>query len=165
MAGPASVDSADRERRKWQPFPAFNFIVEIVPDGASKPLAGGAFSDCDGIEMSQEVKTLREGGNPNRVHRLAGPVSFGQLTLKRGVTHGFELWQWFSDSLANPALRAGVTISVLRHDRSEWGRFVLSRCLPIKLKAPALNAREGSVAVEEMQLAYETFRWEDKSDA
>jgi len=58
-----------------------------------------------------------------------------------------------------------VTISVLRHDRSEWGRFILSRCLPIKLKAPTLNAREGSVAVEEMQLAYETFRWEDKSDA
>ena len=158
-------DQANKERQQWQPFAAFNFIVEILPDGDSKPLAGAAFSDCDGLEVSQEVKTLREGGNANRVHRLAGPVSFGQLTLKRGVTQGLDLWTWFDRSLANPALRAGITISVLRHDHSEWGRFVLSRCLPVRLKAPTLNARDGNVAIEEVQIAYETFRWEDKSHA
>jgi len=162
MAVPDRPD--DAERQKWQPFPAFNFIVEIVRDDQPTPLAGGAFSDCDGIEMTQEVKTLREGGNSHRVHRLSGPISFGQLTLKRGVTRGFDLWKWFSDSLEDPRLRAGVTVSVLRPDgRSEWGRFVLRRCLPVKLKAPTLNARDGTVAVEEMQIAYESFSWEDKS--
>ena len=99
------------------------------------------------------------------MHRLAGPVTFGQLTLKRGVTRGTDLWKWFDRSLANPSLRAGITISVLRTDKSEWGRFVLSRCQPIKLKAPVLNARDGNVAVEEIQVAYEAFRWEDKSNA
>ncbi|WP_085314793.1 phage tail protein [Derxia lacustris] len=154
----------EQERQKWQPFPAFNFVVEILREDKSAPLAGGAFSECDGIEMSQEVKSLREGGNSSRVHRLSGPVAFGQLALKRGVTQGFDLWDWFSTSLENPWLRAGVTVSVLRHDgRTEWGRFVLSRCLPVKLKAPTLNARDGTVAVEEMQIAYESFRWEDKS--
>ena len=157
----ARVD--EQERLRWQPLPAFNFIVEIVRDDRPGVLAGGAFSDCDGIEVSQEVKTLREGGNPNRVHRLAGPVAFGQLTLKRGVTPGMDLWQWFADSLAQPWLRASVTVSVLRHDRSEWGRFVLSRCLPVKLKAPTLNARDGAIAVEEVQIAYERFTWEDHS--
>lgn len=154
----------DEERKRWQPFPAFNFVVEIVRDDQSGMLAGGSFSECDGIEISQEVKTLREGGNHGRVHRLSGPVTFGQLTLKRGVTSGFDLWKWFSASLEQPALRAGVTVSVMRHDKSEWGRFVLSRCLPVKLKAPALNARDGTVAVEEMQIAYESFTWEDKSN-
>ena len=147
------------------PLPAFNFRVEIVRDDGSAPLAQAAFSDCDGLEMTQEVKTLREGGNPHRVHRLAGPVGFGQLTLKRGMTHGWDLWQWFADSLRQPWLRAGVTVTLLQADgRTEWGRFVLSRCLPVKLKAPALNAREGAVAIEEMQLAYESFAWEDLSD-
>ncbi len=155
---------ADDNRAQWQPFPAFNFVVEIVPDGAGSPLAGASFSECDGIEMSQEVKTLREGGNSKRVYRLAGPVAFGQLTLKRGVTSGFDLWQWFSDSLEKPWLRAGVTVSVFKQDRTEWGRFVLSRCLPVKLKAPALNARDGNVAIEEMQIAYETFMWKDTSN-
>ena len=54
------------------PWPAFNFRVEIVRDDGSTPLARAAFSECDGLEMTQEVKTLREGGNPLRVHRLAG---------------------------------------------------------------------------------------------
>ena len=91
-------------------------------------------------------------------------MAFGQLTLKRGVTSGFDLWQWFSDSLEKPWLRAGVTVSVFKQDRTEWGRFVLSRCLPVKLKAPALNARDGNVAIEEMQIAYETFMWKDTSN-
>ena len=37
--------------------------------------------------------------------------------------------------------------------------FQLSRCVPVKLKAPALSARDGQVAVEELQVAYETLRF------
>lgn len=161
MANPDRPD--DKERQLWQPFPAFNFVVEIVRDDQAGTLAGASFSECDGIEMTQEVKTLREGGNASRVHRLSGPVTFGQLSLKRGMTSGFDLWKWFTASLEQPALRAGVTVSVMRNDKSEWGRFVLSRCLPLKLKAAAFNGRDGNVAVEEMQIAYERFSWEDKS--
>ena len=32
---------------------------------------------------------------------------------------------------------------------------MLGRVLPVKLKAPPLNAKDGMVAVEELQLAYE----------
>jgi hypothetical protein len=34
---------------------------------------------------------------------------------------------------------------------------VLSRCLPVKIKAPALNAKDGLIAVEELQVAYESL--------
>src|SRR5262245_27414748 len=104
--------------QRLMPLPAFNFRVEIVRGDGSSPLAGSAFSECDGIEMSQEVKTLREGGNPNRVYRLAGPVAFGQLALRRGVTQGSDLWTWFADSLAQPWLRASVSVGVLMQDGS-----------------------------------------------
>jgi len=36
-------------------------------------------------------------------------------------------------------------------------RYQLHRCLPIKFKAPALNAKDGQIAIEEFQLAYEKF--------
>jgi len=36
-------------------------------------------------------------------------------------------------------------------------RFSLTDCLPIKLKAAALNAKEGSIAIEELQIAYSSF--------
>ena len=40
--------------------------------------------------------------------------------------------------------------------------FRLSRCVPVKLKAPALNAKDGIVAIEELQLAYESLELVDE---
>lgn len=139
------------------PFSAFNFGVEIVRAGDSSPLVNAAFSECDGLEMGMEIKTVREGGANDRQIRFAGPATVGQLTLKRGMTDGsFDLWKWMSDSIADPSLRAEAEVVLYAADgASERARFVLSRCLPVKLKAPVLNAKDGAVAVEELQIAYE----------
>ena len=141
------------------PFTAFNFSVEIVPEGASSPLVSAAFAECDGLELGMEIKTIREGGSNDRQVRLAGPATYGNLTLKRGMTDAsFELWQWMSDSLADPSLRAGAEVVLYAADgTTERARVVLERCVPIKLKVPALNGKDGAVAVEELQLAYERF--------
>jgi hypothetical protein len=57
------------------PFSAFNFSIEITPDGSAAPLCGAAFAECDGLEMTLDVKTIREGGNNGRQVKLAGPAS------------------------------------------------------------------------------------------
>ncbi len=144
---------------QYKPFTAFNFQVEIIPDGDRSPLVSGAFSECDGLEVSMEVKTIREGGGNDRQIRLAGPSVWGQLSLKRGMsTDSAALWDWMSKSIDDPTLRAEVEVVVSSSDHSgESVRFQLSRCLPIKLKAPPMNARDGMVAVEELQIAYERF--------
>lgn len=140
------------------PFTAFNFSVEITLAGQSKPLCNAAFSECDGLEMTMEVKTIREGGNNGRQIRLTGPYAYGQLTLKRGMTSSLDLWNWFNETLADPGLRADAEVVLLAADGSgERARFVLSRCLPVKLKAPPLNAKDGMVAIEELQVAYEAL--------
>ena len=140
------------------PFTAFNFAVEIVRSDAGAPLVGAAFAECDGLEMGMEIKTIREGGGNDRQIRLAGPATVGQLTLKRGMTDdSFELWQWMSDSIADPGLRAEAEVVLLAPDGSERARFVMSRCLPVKVKAPPLNGKDGAVAIEELQIAYETI--------
>lgn len=141
------------------PFTAFNFSVEIVPDGASAPLVSAAFAECDGLEMTMEVKTIRAGGSNDRQIRLAGPAAFGQLTLKRGMSDdSFDLWSWMSDCIADPGKRAQATIVLYAADgTTERARVLLQRCLPVKLKAPALNAKDGAIAVEELQIAYERF--------
>jgi phage tail-like protein len=146
MAAPAAI----------YPFTTFNFAVAITLDGDSKSLCDAAFSECDGLDMTMEVKTIREGGNNTQQLRLAGPVAYGQLTLKRGMTASFHLWTWFTDTLANPALRASAQVVLLAPDGStERARFQLSRCVPVKIKAPALNAKDGTIAIEELQIAFE----------
>jgi phage tail-like protein len=139
------------------PFTAFNFSVEIVRADESAPLVNAAFAECDGLEMSMEVKTIREGGANDRQIRLAGPATVGQLTLKRGMTDAsFNLWKWMQDSVVDPSLRADAEVVLLAADGSTpRARFVLSRCLPVKVKAPALNGKDGGVAIEELQIAYE----------
>jgi phage tail-like protein len=141
-----------------RPFSAFNFEVLIRREGETAALCGGTFAECDGLDMSLDVKTIRQGGDNRRQIRLAGPAAYGQLTLKRGMTQGFDLWKWFSDTLDDPGLRADAEVVLFAADGStEQLRFALSRCLPIKLKTPPLNARDGVVAIEELQLAYETL--------
>jgi len=141
------------------PFTAFNFSVEINRDDEGHPLASAAFAEADGLEMTQEVKTIREGGANDRQVRLPGPTAYGTLTLKRGMTESFDLWKWFADSIADPRLRASAEVVVLAADGStERARFVMTRCVPVKVKGPQLNARDGQIAVEELQVAYETLR-------
>jgi phage tail-like protein len=85
-------------------------------------------------------------------------LGFGTLTLKRGMTASFDLWDWFSAVVRDPTIRADGEVVVFAPDRTtERARFVLGRCLPTKLKAPPLNANQGAVAIEELQLAYETM--------
>jgi phage tail-like protein len=146
------------------PFTAFNFSVEINRGSDSAPLANAAFSECDGLEMSMDVKTIREGGSNDRQIRLNGPVNYTPLTLKRGMTNNFDLWTWFRDSKDDPRLRAEAEVVLLAADGSTArARFQLARCVPVKIKAPALNAKDGQIAIEELQIAYETLTFKPGS--
>ncbi len=128
------------------------------PSTAAHRSATPRSAECDGLEMNQEVKTIREGGNNGVQIRLAGATTYGTLTLKRGMTASFDLWDWFEQSIADPSVRADAEVVLLAPDDTERVRFVLHGCLPVKLKAPPLNAKDGMVAVEELQVAYESLK-------
>ena len=135
MAGPA------------YPFTAFNFAVEINRGEDGHPLVNAAFAECDGLEMSMEVKTIREGGANDRQIRLNGMVAYGQLSLKRGMTESFDLWHWFQDSVNDPRLSSSRGRARGRRS-TERARF-RSALRAREIKAPAFNAKEGQIAVEE----------------
>ncbi len=148
------------------PFTAFNFLVEIQVPQMSGDVCSAGFNECAGLEMTVAHKTLREGGNNNTQIHLAGPVSYGQLTLKRGMTTNFDLWEWFTmvHSLRGRSIRGdGEVIMMAADGETVQARFILSRCMPTKLRAPTLNAKEGFLAIEEMQLVYERMTLKSKS--
>jgi phage tail-like protein len=144
------------------PFIAFNFSVELQVAnagalGLANPLCSAEFAECDGLEMTMEPKTVREGGANTRVRHLPGPLAFGTLTLKRGMTADLGLWTWFAAAAGNAhrgTLAQGVVLMRSAAGDATTLRFRLQDCLPVKIKAPALNAAAGLVAVEEMQIAY-----------
>lgn len=142
------------------PFTIFNFKVELhVPDAAGLGLANtlceGAFAEVDGLEMTMEPRTVREGGNNTQQTQLVGRVNYGNLTLKRGMTASQDLWRWFAASTGprRRGVKANGTIVLQDGAHRDRVRFSLFGCLPIRMKAPALNAKDGIVAIEELQLA------------
>jgi phage tail-like protein len=157
------------------PFTSFNFLVSLTIDQPDElevgtPLCNGAFTECDGLDMTVEPKTVREGGNNTRQIHLVGPVTYGNLSLKRGMTANQDLWKWFNAAVANPAagaVRRGALASgeIIMRDADGTGtvRYRLFDCLPIKIKASPLHAKDGLVAIEEMQIAYSYFTIEDVS--
>ena len=143
-------------------FTAFNFLVEIEVKSADfsiPEVCQAKFSECDGLEINMELKTFSQGGlNTEQIH-LAGPATYSQLTLKRGMSQNFDLWRWFTETMktSQRSLRGQANITMLDGTCKPQIIFGLKNCLPVKLRAPTLNATEGAIAIEEMQLAYESL--------
>lgn len=146
------------------PIVAFRFEVAIfVADAAAlrlaTPLCSAAFAECTGLEMSMEPKTLREGGNNYEQIHLPGPVTYGQLTLKRGMTDSLDLWRWFHALTLGGKLgtQSDAVVRVLEASGLPALTFRVHDCLPVKLKAPSLAARDTGLALEELTIAYSRF--------
>ena len=109
------------------------------------------FAEVDGLEMTMEPKTVREGGNNTRLIHLPGPVTYGTLTLKRGMTQNQDIWIWFAaiaDGTRGNAYASGVIRQNARNASVTNVSYELQGCLPVKVKAPWLNAKDGIVAIE-----------------
>jgi phage tail-like protein len=109
-----------------------------------------------------EPKVIKEGGHNYGAHQRPGPVTFGTVVLKRGMTASRDLWKWFRwvNGDARYAFRMNVTITLMRPiDRGEGVEpaitFGLKHALPVKFKAADLNARGTEVGIEELHLAHE----------
>lgn len=156
---------------KDYPFTAFRFDVQLIVDnntgaGLGKPLCNALFSECDGLELTMEPKTVREGGNNLEQIHLPGPVTYGQLTLKRGMTSNLDLWKWFNAAAGGinekqSGNKRGLTalgqVTMLNNEGKPTLQFSLYGCMPVKIRGAALNAKDGQVAIEECHIAYRSL--------
>ncbi len=157
------------------PLHVFRFEVafhEVLVDGdrplGEVPLCRGAFSECSGLEATMEPRVIRAGGVNRGAFQRVGPVSYGTVILKRGITSNRDLWTWWdlvSGGKYAYRLKATITLydtgmtSGSAPPESERGQpvwsWALHHCLPVKFKAPDLMAKGGDVGIEEIHLAHE----------
>ena len=161
------------------PFQGHHFKVTFEEEtigktgGKSKPLCDAAFSECSGIEANLEPFEIEEGGFNRGAHQRVGRVSFNTVVLKRGLTKNSDLWKWWELVTGGKyayRLRATVELIAPKLQKAEkssqragapqveqevvW-RWILHRCLPIKIKAPDLAAAGVEVGIEELHLMHE----------
>ena len=133
------------------PYRAYNFRLEM----------GGTtchFAECSGLRAKVPAIAYREGGDAQMVRRLPGPVEYGDITLRYGLTNSTELWNWFQTSVRGRVERRLVQIVVLDADGTtpvvQWN---LNNAWLSEWNGALLNAQSREVAIESMTLVFESL--------
>lgn len=141
-----------------------NFVIHLLDSsgtpslGAVADLAGslvGGFSECTGIEMSMKIEEFSEGGRNGEVLKFAGRTSWANITLRKGISAGTGLWDWYYSFVEGRGKRRDGVIILLNELRVPSAIWQFKRGLPAKYSGPALNASQNNVAIESIEIAHE----------
>ena len=142
-------------RREQDPFGNFRFKLEL----GDVEVAG--FAECSGLNIETKVMEYKEGGNNATTLKFPEPASFGNVTLKRGVTNSNELIEWQLDVVSGTfsknarANNPSIAIVLMNEKGEDVRRWNLIRAFPVKWVGPDLKASASEVAIETLELAHE----------
>ena len=136
------------------PLTGFHFTVKWSDDDENV-----SFSEVSGLSVSTTPIEYREGANKEyTTFKMPGLKKYDNVTLKRGsmaTDNGFYDW---SNTIANNTVeRRDITISLLNETHEPVVTWSLKNAFPIKYDGGSLNASDGQVLVESVELAYESF--------
>jgi phage tail-like protein len=128
-------------------------------------LGDGAFQECSGLEIEQDVQEIVAGGDNARVVKRVGRAKYQNIVLKRGMFFAggavnADLWTWIQDVVNNvrPVARYDGTIEVMDVGDVVVATWTFSRGLPARIRGPTLHAQTGEIAIEELHIAHEGLR-------
>jgi phage tail-like protein len=135
---------------RHDPFPSFNFAVEI--DG----IIVSGFNEVSGLQADIEIQEYREGGVNEYVHKRAGPARYAtNLILKRGIADSTELWSWFCDAMEGKIQRKSLDVILRDTEGTEQRRWTFQNAYPVKWTGPEFKAQSSEIAIESLELAHE----------
>jgi phage tail-like protein len=149
-----STKKESSSQRK-DPFGNCRFRVEI--DG----IAQAGFSEVIFPESESEVIEFREGTDSSAaVRKQSGLIKNGSLILKWGLTASMELYNWrkLVEQSKLASARRNMVVVLLDEEFSEVARWEFANAWPCKYKGPDLNAKGNEVAIETLEIVFESMR-------
>lgn len=153
---------------RYNPLRGYNFQISLLKSSSSLAAnvatialqnlasrSSGGFSECSGLEMTMDVEDYMEGGNNNTVLKFPTRIKWNNITLKKGLTLGTELWDWFDSFVQGKGERRDGLIILNNEAQLPQVAWGFRRGLPISYTAPPMNASQNEVAVESIQIAHE----------
>lgn len=146
-----NVSVARATVRSRDPFQGMRFWVEI------QGVLVAGFAECSAVTVETEVFEYAEGGENTHTHKIPVRHKYGNITLRRGMDEGRDLWQWYQETIDGQAKRKQVTIFVYgpKPNQSPVKQYVLQRAFPVKWTGPELKSDTGAVAIETLEFAHE----------
>lgn len=131
------------------PIGNYNFTVEIGS------VIQGNFKEMSGLSVSRAVNDYREGHEATlQPRKLPGLRSLSNITLKRGLVDGKEIWSWFEKKRTDADFRQDIDIVVFDDQFAEVARWSLKGAWCVRWSAPSFDATATSLAMEELELAF-----------
>ena len=136
-------------------------------------LIGSRFGlEVDGVEMSyfqsasgfsnesSLVDDVVSMGNGTQVIRKQpGDLTWGPLTLTRGVTSDMALWTWRKEVIdgGTGSMRRNISLVMFNHSSEEVARYNFERAWPSKWTGPDVKSDDASVVIETLEIQYESM--------
>lgn len=150
------------------PLASYRFVVTLnAGDAYLKPpqaallkfYATAGFQEVKGLGADLEVTAYSEGGVNHHVHQLPVRHSWTRISLRRGLTLGSGLWEWYEAGLTQSlgARRDGAIIlmSPAGVPMTSWEFF---GGIAAKWTGPEFNAMQNAVAIESIEIAHNGVR-------
>jgi phage tail-like protein len=141
--------------KRIDPYLNHRFRVEI--DG----VAQANFCEVTIPDSTSEVIEYREGTDAvSNTRKQAGSVTYGNLVLKWGLTASMELYNWrkMVEQGKINTLRRNLSVILLDEEDNDSARWDFINAWPSKYKAPDLNAKGNDVAIETLEIAFESMQ-------
>jgi phage tail-like protein len=139
------------ENTTW-PLPKFYFSVTGIP---GTPV----FQEVSGLESEAQVIEYRAGNSAIFAPiKMPGLQKVGNVTMKKGIfVTDQNLWTWFSSIAMNTIARQTIVVNLLDETGAPRMIWTLNNAFPTKLSGTDLKSDGNEVAVESIEVAYETL--------
>jgi phage tail-like protein len=138
---------------KVWPLPKFYFTVALGDDTSV------SFQEVDGLDSETQPIEYRHGNSPIFYPiKMPGLGKVGNVTLRKGIfVNDATFWTWYNEIKLNTIARRTVVISLLDETATPKMTWTLNNAWPTKITGTDLKSEGNEVAVESVEVAYETL--------
>ncbi len=140
--------------QRKDPYGNYRFRVEI------SGITQAAFTEIIMPDSVSEVIEHREGTDTTTIRKQSGLVTNSNLILKWGLTASMELYGWRKaiEQGKVGSSRKNISIKLIDEEGNDAARWDFANAWPSVYKAPDLNAKGNEVAIETLEIVFESMQ-------
>jgi phage tail-like protein len=144
--------AGEKEDNVW-PLPKFYFAVQLGDDKSVN------FQEVDGLNSETQVIEYRHGNSPIFYPiKMPGIGKVGNVTMRKGTfVNDNSFWTWYDEIKMNTIKRRTVVVNLLDEAGAPKMVWTLNNAWPTKITGTDLKSEGNEVAVEAIELAFETL--------
>jgi phage tail-like protein len=149
-----------KENSIW-PMPKFRFNVDF-----GVGLTNIDFQEVSGMDKEVQVIEYRASNSPLfSTIKMPGIVKYGNVTMKRGIFVGDNtFWNWMNQITMNTVARRTITIRLLDQNEKVTMQWTLNNAWPTKVSSTDLKSDGNEVAIDAIEIAYESLQISNKDN-